>query len=395
MAIVQAETTPGTQTTAWYTTVSGATTVDTGVTESGNATLKLDTSSPAANSIATRTAVMADAGRRVTRYFRISALPAAGTFAHLIQVQTSGGTTVMSVALDSNGNLVLRVGAGSAGAAGATTLSVNTWYRVSLSYIVSTTTSWSAKVYLGQAGDSPAYSGALEMSRTNADATLSATASERVLCSLLSTIGANVTMNVTHTVIDDSTDAALPDIGNDKITAKLPTTTTTNNFDTTVGTGAVNERPVSTTNGRSHAATTDVDQDYEIQAASVGDADLTGATIVGYVGWIWAELSSLTGTPLSKIIVNGARIGTSWDPSAANTAQLFTTVATSSTYPANANGKNIGSSSSTIAADTKLWDCGVIVVYTPATAAEPVPPGLGPDISMTLDMQAMTQTVGW
>lgn len=366
MAVTWAGGESGTRNTAWYETLAGAVTVDTGVTLDGNATLKLDTSSPAATATATTTksGAIADAGRRITRYVRFSALPAATRFHTLLAVQNSGGTSVLSLGLDSNGKLVLSSGIAAIGAVGSTTLSASTWYRVALSYTITSTTNWQARVYLGQAGDSPAYSGALEMSRSNADATLSATTSDRLTCTLPLNVGANITLNVTHTVVDDATDLADP--GNRKTTAKLPTTTTTNNFDGTVGTGAVNERPVSTTNGKSHANTTDVDQDYEIEAASAGDADLTGATLVGNVAWIWATLGSLTGTPSTNIIRNGARETGTWDAASANVAQLFTVVSTSATYPANANGKNIGSSSSVIAADTFLYDCGVIIVYTPA-----------------------------
>lgn len=355
-----------TQTTAWYETLAGAVTVDTGVTLDGNTTLKLDTSSPAATVQATTTkaGAIAAAGRGISRYFRFSALPASGQFLGILSVSNST-TVCLGVSVDSNGKLILRNNTVTMGAVGSTTLSVNTWYRVSLSYTVTTTTNWSAKVYLGQAGDSPAYSGTLELNRTNADGTLSAATCDRLQAFIPPLAGANITLNITHTAVDDRAD--LTDPGNWKTTGKKPTTTTTNNFDTTLGTGAVNERPVSTTNGKSHANTTDVDQDYEIEAASAGDADLTGATIVGNVAWIWAALNSLTSTPLSKIIHNGARDGGTWDPASANVAQLFTVVSTSATYPKDANGKNIGSSSSVIAADTLLYDCGVGIVYIPST----------------------------
>ena len=87
--------------------------------------------------------------------------------------------------------------------------------------------------------------------------------------------------------LDDDSSFAYP--GDIRVTAKLPASDNTVNFDTTVGTGAVNERPLSVTNGQQHAAATDVQENYTLQAASVGDEDLTGATIVGYTGWVWAK----------------------------------------------------------------------------------------------------------
>jgi len=90
--------------------------------------------------------------------------------------------------------------------------------------------------------------------------------------------------------LDDDSSFAYP--GDIRVTAKLPASDNTVNFDTTVGTGAVNERPLSVTNGQQHAAATDVQENYTLQAASVGDEDLTGTTIVGYTGWVYAKRDS-------------------------------------------------------------------------------------------------------
>jgi hypothetical protein len=87
--------------------------------------------------------------------------------------------------------------------------------------------------------------------------------------------------------VDD--DSSLTRPGDILVTAKLPAAANTSNFDTDGGTGAVNERPLSVTNYKQHAAATDVQQNYTLQAASVGDEDLTGATIVGYTGWVYAK----------------------------------------------------------------------------------------------------------
>ncbi len=323
-----------------------------------------------------RNATIAAAGRRISCWFMVPALPPNNTSVEIVGIVPSASiTNTLGVYLGSDGILRLYTSTTTTLLkTGSTALSANTWYRVDMSFTITTTSNWGCKVYIGKAGDSPAYSGTLEMTATNADGTLSSATPDAVIFRLTTGAGTNYLMYVTNIAIDDTSDQS--DYGAVRVTAKLPTTNTTNGFDTTIGTGAVNERPVSTTNGKHQAATADVDQDYDIETAATGDADLTGATLVESMGWIWAELSSLTGTPLSKIIVNGARIGTSWDPAAANTAQLFTTIIGSgSAYPRHAsNGKNIGTSSSTIAADTKLWDCGVVIAYIPAAAATKAPP---------------------
>lgn len=376
MAVVSAEAFPATQTATtsdWYASISGSVTVDTGTLFNGDPTLKHDTSSPAASSFSSTKSGSASASGRIQKYIRFSSLPPSGQRVTLVGGANSS-ITVVGAFLDSNGHLQFRSGATDIGSPGSKVLSVDTWYRICISYSITSTTNWAVKIYIGEASS---YSGVLELNLTNADGTLAGTGVDRVTSGMTNGVGANVILRTVYGVCDDVTD--LTDV-HYRFTCKKPTTTTTNNFDGTVGTGAVNERPVSATNGKTHAATSDVDQDYEIEALSAGDHDLTSDTIVANIAWIYSELSSLTGTPACKIIHNGARDASSWDPSSANTPTVFTIVSNSASYPKHANGKNIGTSSTIIAADTKLWDCGVIIVYTPPA---------GGDVSTSVSMSAV------
>ncbi len=346
----------------------------------------LDTGNPAAGQTGkSGMSVLQAAGNRISMFVRYNTLPSLSTGMRIFGVTpAAGATTLLVLSIGTDGLLRLYTNNVTTilGAAGGTTLAANTWYRVALSYAIVTTTNWSAKVYVD---------GVLEMTRTNADGTLSSAVPGDIVHNITAGTGNDRHIYLSDIYVDDVTDQSDP--GNVRVTAKQPTTNTTNGWDTVIGTGAVNERPVSTTNGWSHVNTTDVDQDYDIQGPAVGDANLDGALIIGSFGWIWATVSSLTGNPSSNVIFNGALEAGAWDPAVAGTAQFFiSTILTSAVYPNNVNGKNVGSSSSVIAADTLLYDCGVILAYIPGV---PIPPGLMPDLGMTPDMQAAMQTIGW
>jgi len=97
------------------------------------------------------------------------------------------------------------------------------------------------------------------------------------------------------TYVDDmyaDDDSSLTDPGDIRITAKLPASDNTVNFDTTVGTGAVNERPLSVTNGQQHAAATDVQENYTLEGAGAGDANCSDNRILGYTGWVYGKRSA-------------------------------------------------------------------------------------------------------
>lgn len=349
--------------TEFWSTATSRLTAQTSVVNGQLYAYKFDTGNPASNQTGVKSAVVGVANR-LSVWLYLPALPTGDTSLPILSVAPAGsGTTTLAIFITSTGKLRLYSNASSTalGAAGSSTVPTGQWFRLGLSYSITTVVLWSAKVYLD---------GVLEFTRTQLDGTLSSAAPADLRMLVASPAGTDFLAYGSDIYIDDTTDQTDPaaGIGNGemRVTAKLPTTNTTNAFDTVIGSGAVNERPVNVANGWRHNASTDVDQDYDIQAAGTGDANLTSATIVGSIPWIWATLGSLTGTPSTNIIHNGARLTGTWDPASANVAQLFTgPPVTSATYPDNANGKNIGSSSSVIAADTFLYDCGVAIAYIP------------------------------
>ncbi len=180
------------------------------------------------------------------------------------------------------------------------------------------------------------------------------------------TAGANKFLNFQHVYIDDVNDLTAP--GDIRITAKRPNANgTLIEFTTQIGAGGsgygsghspqVNERPLSTTNGWSIAATAVKTEEYNIEGQTVGDINLSGATLVDYTGWVHAKaLIAETG----KIRVNNVDTNISLT----STITMFTKIAASTTYPA-ATGTDIGILTSATETTVSLYEAGIMFAYNP------------------------------
>jgi hypothetical protein len=251
---------------------------------------------------------------------------------------------------------------------GATVLTANTWYRVSLSYIITTSTNFGAKMYLN---------GNLEASTTNADGTLGAVTTSRAQIGLTNSsidtwsVTPIMSVWVEDVYVDNRSDQT--DCGDVNVTAKRPNANgTTNGFTTQIGSGGssygtghspqVNERPLSATNGWSMVgAGSAVTEEYNIESISTGDVDITGASIVDYSGWVYSK--ALT-TETAQIIVNGVNSNISLT----TTNTMFQQIAGSTTYPAG-TGADIGEITATTLTTVSLFECGMVVAYIPASAS--------------------------
>lgn len=123
----------------------------------------------------------------------------------------------------------------------------------------------------------------------------------------LTTGSADAEAYVDNIYIDDDTSLTFP--GDIRVTAKLPDTVNTAGFDTNVGTGAVNERPLSVTNGKQHAANSDVQQNYTLQTISAGDVDITGATLLGHTGWLYGKKGAEEDYPAVRTSATSSETG--------------------------------------------------------------------------------------
>jgi hypothetical protein len=158
--------------------------------------------------------------------------------------------------------------------------------------------------------------------------------------------------------IDDGDD--LTDPGSVLVTAKLPATANENNWNTVVGTGAVNERPLDEANHVKHTSPTGARQTYTLQDAATGDVDLTGETLIGYMGWAWAKLGGTDIGDALAFVVNGVT-STAAVAGLGATPKLLKVAATDDTYPSDAAG--IGMVANDEASDTFLYEAGAVVAY--------------------------------
>lgn len=309
---------------------------------------------------------VSDAGACVSAWCRFSTVSPATITVFFLGLTSSNGSGRLGLGLNTNGTLRLCM-VGTTVVSGATVLTANTFYRISISYTNATTSTWAAKVYIN---------GVLEVSAT---AGVQGTASSNgIVCWSFGMNGtsvdsfgtsANMTMWFDSMYIDNRTD--LTDCGAIDVTAKRPFSNgTVNNFTTQIGAGGsgygsghapqVNERPLSQTNGWSMVgAGSAITEEYTIEGSTVGDVSLAGATIVDFGAWLFAK--SILAETASIICA-----GVSSNISLTSTATLFTKFASSSTYPA--GGTDIGIVTSTTVTTVSLYECGVIVAYIPGVA---------------------------
>lgn len=302
---------------------------------------------------------LTNTGNRISIYIYINAMPTSTTSLFGIY---ANNTVIASVKVTSAGTLQLWNGTVAQIGSNGSTLSTGVWYRLCFAYTITSTTINELRLYKDGISDISVTNGTigttspnvLRVGNINADATLDLRSSDHY--------------------VDDS--SSLTDTGNIWVTAKRPFSNgTTNNFTTQVGSGGsgygsghspqVNERPLSTTNGWSMVgAGSAVTEEYTIEGKSVGDIDISTATIVDYVGWVSAK--SLAGETAS-IVVGGV----SSNISLTSTNTLFTKVAGSATYPA--GGTDIGIVTDTSLTTVTLNEAGIIVAYIPSTAVATSP----------------------
>lgn len=340
-------------TNGFWSTNSGAVAVSTAVVHGTHVnSLKYLTSS------VTRLAVCADAGTRLSLYINITTLPSAVSGSAIIKVFT-GLNTSFVVTLLPNGTLQINDDGGAIRGASGFTLSTGTWYRISLAYVIKSTTVNRFELFIN---------GVSSISLTNA--VLSNIAKTSISIGNLTGDASLVYYSSDH-YIDNS--PSLTDTGDIWVTAKRPFTNgTTNGFTTQIGAGGsgygtghspqVNERPLSTTNGWSMVVVgSAVTEEYNIENKLTGDiAILDYSTIVDYLGWV--SCSSLTGETIN-VIVNGIN----FSQAITSTTTLYTKIAGSGVYPSG-TGADIGIQTATTATTVSLYESGMLIAFIPGVS---------------------------
>lgn len=274
--------------------------------------------------------------RRVCAYFRIGVFPT-GASAGLLALNSGYTVRITSGGVLQLFELLSKVGSD------GQTLSVDTIYRISLVYDGST----AVKIFVDGTEDISETVGARTPSTVSAGWTNTPGSDTPVL-------------NIQHLYADDITD--LTDIGDVRVTAKLPTNTGgTNGWDG--GTSpAVDDRPIDNSTFHQHGANTDVLEGSDIQAVGVGDVDITSETILGHTGWVWGKRGS-GGAGSPAIVVNDAETAIVLGTSEA----MFTDTNTSSSYPSSGTDE-IGVRSTNASADSFWYEGGTMIAYIASAA---------------------------
>jgi hypothetical protein len=343
--------TDATQGFEFYSSTSGTITSDSTVSHTGSRSIKIDGVSAGT---ADRTGVLADAGRRISFWFRFDTLPSAAAI--VASVKQSGGTNIFTIAVNTTGTLrVTPVGATLIN--GTIALNTNTWYRICLSYTITSTSSYTAKLFLN---------GKLEITASNVTSgTMTNVTSDRWSMASSTNFGSGKFVWFDDVFIDNGT--TLDDPGNIIVTNKRPNANgALNGFTTQIGSGGsgygsghspqVNEQPLSTTNGWSIASASALTEEYTIEGAATGDKDVSNPrfSLVDYMGWIYAKTNT-AGT--RNIIVNGSATNISTTTAYA----LYTKVAGSATYPS--GNTAIGMNNNSVNNLTSLAECGILLAY--------------------------------
>ncbi len=306
------------------------------------------------NYVATAAAVVADAGGRYSFFVYVTALPGATTT--LASLVDSGGGTVASLRLTSAGVLQAWSNSAQIGTNGAT-LSTGQWYRISLAWTITSTTVNRFEVWVD---------GSSSISITNA--TLGGTGVSRFRAG---NISGNATFDARFSdfYIDDS--AALTDTGTVWVTAKRPNANgASNQWTTQIGAGGsgygtghspqVNERALSATNGWSIQNAATQTEEYTIEGAATGDIDISGASIVDYMGWVRAKVGVAS---VGHLIAGGNAATINVTTSYAS----YTFIRGSTTYPSGTDA--IGMDTNAVNQLFSLVECGIVVAYIPPVNA--------------------------
>ncbi len=337
--------------------------VDCTVSETGPCSLKF-TDSTVNGDYIEASGVLAPAGRRISAYVKFDSFPVSThDFFYLTGSGNTGG--ILEVVITSTGQLQLDQN-GTTISSGAT-LSTGTWYRIGISYKITSTTNYSATVYLN---GTPTIT--YSQTTTGPNNLVNGTAVADFYVGLSTPFGTGDNTAVEHMddiYVDSGTD--LSDPGDVHVTAKRPNANgAANGFLTQIGSGGsgygsghapqVNERPLSTTNGWQTAlnATT---EEYTVEGAGVGDVNIpSNAGLISDQSWIYLHSTAVCTTGNAKIVNNGVSTNITLPTSNA----MLTNYASITTFPS--GNTAVGITTCTTGAPTvQLFEAGIQVAYIP------------------------------
>lgn len=341
---------------------------------------------PTANNAAyawTNDGAVADAGTGLSIWVRFSTAAPSVATAFLVITAPGDGASIFALGLNTNGTLAFSgqtLAGPSFSVNGTTVVQANTWIRITLSYLITSASSWAVKTYIN---------GVQDISTSNAISgntlhTVGTSDVEVGVDTAQSFSGSSaITIWYDDLFIDARSD--LSDPGNIAVVAKRPFANgTSNQFATQVGSGGsgygtghapqVNERPLNATDGwAGTVVAAALTEEYNIEGVAVGDANLTGATILGYNGWIYAKSIA---SESDNLVLTGS---TSVVVLPVNTATYFNALKTTGVYPPG-TGTDIGLQTNTAATTATLYKAGIEIAYIPGPvgAVDGPNPGVKP-----------------
>ena len=335
MATVFMETPDATQAKEFWSSVDGLLTYDTTLaTKSGLASWKCDSgaNNPAALNINV-------AASQLSIYFNFTDFP--GSTQNII----AEGVGVFKLRITSGGVLQLFDSTNTQRGGDGSTLSTGTWYRISA---IQDAANERMIIYLDGVQD-------IDSGTVTSEFDVEWSSEHAIGWS--GTPGTDKVLNLQHVYFDNTTNSTA-DMGDVRVTAKLPTNSGgTNGWDGDSGSPDVAERPINNANYHTHAGSDDQVESSDIEAVGVGDVDITGETILGHTGWCWAKRGS-GGSGSPSILVNDVETLITLT----TTEQMFVDVITSASYPSGGTDE-IGMHSTDTGANTFWYEGGVMIAY--------------------------------
>lgn len=312
-----------------------------------------------ADRLATQRGIISGAGARISFWAYFVAFGV--DTGRMLLVNDSAGLTTLYMTATTGGALGVVDGSNNTVVNSSINLSTGQWYRISLAMTISSTTVNRFELFVD--GVSAGSATNVSLVRSGIDYVWFGNW----------TPDSTMDWRLSDTYIDNS--SSLTDTGSIWITPKRPVSNgTANEFTTQIGSGGsgygsghspqVNERPATLTNGWSLSNTTKATEEYTIEGLTVGDFNLTGATIVDYLGWVNTKVNSLANSPVHNIIVGGTATSITEDTGAA----VYVKGKGSSTYPAGNTDIGMDAQYTTTPHLTSLFDCGIVFAYIPAVS---------------------------
>ncbi len=177
--------------------VNGSVIYDTSLKHNGKGSWKADSGAGNARASMDTLGGAQDSGTRLSIYVNASSIP---TTTRAI-VFALGGSTVVSLRLNTTGVLSLASADGTLSKTGTTVLSAATWYHLSFCFVIVSTAVFTIKVYINSIS---------EMTATGSDGTLGATGASHFTIGWANGPGANKTLNFENLYIDNGTDLTDP-----------------------------------------------------------------------------------------------------------------------------------------------------------------------------------------